>query len=171
MGCCEGDDAKTLEGATEKDKAAAKKQLEEDDAYEPSGAGRIPGAAYTIGEVDIMECEDKSDLASVVKEHAKSSRGVSGCCPCSGSTNLLKDWNYIDSKEEAENQLKLVCFLLLLLPRLLLTCSSALRLPPLTCMRLDRPRAFSADFAESTEPLLQTYLGAKSNRVRAWLPD
>ena len=106
MGCCKADDESTLEAATPEQKEAAKAAVADNDKYEPSGAARIPGGAYDIGEVDIMTCEGQKDLERAVKEAAETSRGESGCCPCSGSKNLLKDFKYAETVDDAIKKLK-----------------------------------------------------------------
>ena len=107
--CCDGDgvnngDENRLDDMDDETRAKAEAKLEEDNDYEPSSSGRVPGSKYTITEIDIMDCEDKASLEKTVKEHAATSRGESSCC--GGKGGILTDWNWVGDLATAATQIR-----------------------------------------------------------------
>ena len=56
----------------------------------------------------IIGCDSKEDLEALVKKHIETSSGPRGCCPCCPFTgeHILKKWEWIDDKGDAEAKLK-----------------------------------------------------------------
>lgn len=70
------------------------------DAYKVHGSARLPGSKYTIGEIEINECETRGQLQKLVETAKDSGHSGGGCCCFCKTESVLDTWKY-DLREDA----------------------------------------------------------------------
>lgn len=71
-----------------------KQDAAQQDAYEVHGSARLPGSKYTIGEIEINECETRGQLEKLVQTAKDSGHGGGGCCCFCKTESVLDTWKY-----------------------------------------------------------------------------
>lgn len=71
-----------------------KKDSEGSEPYEVHGSARLPGSKYTIGEIEINECETKAQLEALVAAEKVNGHSGGGCCGLCKSVSILDNWSF-----------------------------------------------------------------------------
>eukprot|EP01052_Picozoa_sp_SAG31_P032879 SAG31_NODE_3652_length_4023_cov_12.151886_1_plen_217_part_00 len=65
------------------------------DAYVISGSARLPGSKYSIGEIEINDCETRKQLEKLVEEARETGHTGGGCCGFCKAESILDDWKFL----------------------------------------------------------------------------